>query len=177
MQALDINLLRPQRTPRPLAWWLLLAGVLGLAVVLLDAWSAQQELQAAQAQLERRQRLDRQPGPARPSASSLALSAEQVRAGQRLEAALERPWGALLADLETLPGDRVSLLSLELQADGQRLRLVGEARQMADVVAYVRRLRALPGTRRATLATHELRQEGSVSLLRFTVESQWGPAP
>lgn len=177
MQALDINFLRAQRTPGPLAWSLLLASVLGFAVVLLDAWSAQQELQAAQAQLDRRQRLALPSGPARPSAASLALSAEQVRVGQRLEAALERPWGNLLSDLETLSGDRVALIGLDLQADGQRLRLVGEAAQMADVVAYVRRLRALPATRGAALATHELRQDGAVSVVRFTVESTWGAAP
>jgi Tfp pilus assembly protein PilN len=173
MRALDIDFLRQRPTVPPLAWLLLLAGAIGMALVLLDAAAARDELQAAQEQLERRQRIARAGQPARP-ARAVALSAEQQRAGERLEAALDRPWGPLLADLETLACDRVALIGLELQADGQRLRLVGEARQMADVVAYVRRLRALPSTRRASLSAHEQRQEGNVALVRFTVDAQWG---
>lgn len=176
MRALDIDLLRSRPSVPPLAWLLLIAGVLGLAVVLLDAAAAREELQTAQEQLERRQRIDRAALPARP-ARAVALSAEQLRAGERLEAALDRPWGPLLGDLETLADDRVALLGLEVQADGQRLRLIGEARQMADVVAYVRRLRALPATRRAGLSAHESRLDGAVPLVRFTVDAQWGTAP
>lgn len=176
MRALDIDFIRTRSAPPPLAWLLLLVGAVGLAVVLLDAADARAERQAAQEQLDRRQRIDRTALPARP-ARAVALSAEQVRAGERLEAALDQPWGPLLSDLETLAGDRVALLGMEAQADGQRLRLTGEARQMADVVAYVRRLRDLPGTRRAVLSAHELREEGAVSVLRFTVDAQWGAAP
>lgn len=176
MRPLDIDFLGSHRAPRPLAWVLLLAGVLGLAGVLLDVADAHGDLQAAQEQMERRQRIDRSRQPVRP-ARAVTLSAEQVRASERLEAALDRPWGLLLTDLEAQAGDRVSLLGLEAQADGQRLRLTGEARQMADVVAYVRRLRALPSTRRAVLSAHEARMEGSVALVRFTVDAQWGSAP
>jgi hypothetical protein len=51
--------------------------------------------------------------------------------------------------------------------------MTGEALAMADVVAYIKRLRSLPLTRSAALATHETRRDGQVDVIRFSLDLVW----
>jgi Tfp pilus assembly protein PilN len=53
--------------------------------------------------------------------------------------------------------------------------LTGEARTMADVLAYVGRLGASPGIAAATLSGHEERASGAVRRVRFSLDVTWRP--
>jgi Tfp pilus assembly protein PilN len=65
----------------------------------------------------------------------------------------------------------VALLSIDGQA--QRLRVVGEARDMDAVVAWLGGLRSSPWIAAADLSGHEQRLDGDIRVLRFSVDMRW----
>jgi len=170
VQALRIDFVRRRRFASPLGWLLLLVGAMGLGVVALDHSQAQDELLAVQARAQRQARGSQALALRRDAAP---VSPEAAVATARASSALAKPWDGLLRDLESLRDPRVALLAVEAQADARSLRLTGEARSMADVVAYVNRLRRLPLTRSAVLATHENRRDGEVDVIRFSLDMVW----
>ncbi len=175
MQAMNIDFVRQRRAARPLAWLLLACGLLVTSAVALDWQSAQADWQSAQAQAERQTRQAQAARPARAAAPTVAP--DTLKAGQHIEAALNRPWGLLLSDLESLSAAPVALVGLEAQGEGRVVRLTGEARHMQDVVDYVARLRTLPSARGALLVSHEIRRDEAVEVLRFGVDLDWQAGP
>jgi Tfp pilus assembly protein PilN len=67
----------------------------------------------------------------------------------------------------------VAILGVEAQGQAHSLRVTGEAREMADVVAYVRRLRKSPSIESANLSHHEEKQAGTVKVIRFSLDANW----
>jgi hypothetical protein len=170
VQALQINFVRRRRFASPLGWLLLLVGVIGLGVVVLDYTQAQDELAAVQARSQRLARSDK-PAPARRNAAP--VNPDTTRATVHASAALAQPWDGLLHELESLHDPRVALLSVDAKAEARTLRMTGEALAMADVVAYIKRLRRLPLTRNVALVTHETRRDGQVDVIRFSLDVVW----
>lgn len=175
MSALNIDFVRQRHGPRPLAWLLLACGLLVTAAVALDWRSAQADWQSAQAQAERQARQTQRARPVR--AAAPVVAPDTLQSGQRIASALGQPWDLLLRDLESLSAAPVALVGLEARAQGQGVRLTGEARQMQDAVDYVARLRTLPSTRSASLTSHEIRRDGAVEVLRFSVDMSWQGKP
>lgn len=175
MQAMNIDFVRPRRGPGWLAWLLLASGLLVAGLAAFDWRSAQIEGQFAQAQAERQTRQAQRARPARAAAPTVAP--DTLKAGQLIEAALNRPWGRMLSELESLSAAPVALIGLEAQALGRGVRLTGEARHMQDALDYVARLRTLPSARSALLVSHEIRREGAVDVLRFAVDMDWQVSP
>lgn len=178
--ALDVDFARTRPSLTPLGAVLLVAGACLATVTALDYEDAGTAMARAQQQHERLQRV------ARPAASrATAATTEAGRDATRLQAQLQtqlqgplqRPWDAVLRGIEQHTDDRVALLSLDAQGVAGSLRLTGEARSMAEVVAYVDRLRALPVLRSAELAGHEWRDAQGTPVLRFVLELRWSPQP
>jgi hypothetical protein len=170
VQALQIDFVRRRRLASPLGWLLLLVGLIGLGGVVLDYTQAQDELLAVQARSQRQARIDK-PAPARRPAAP--MNPESSNAAVHASAALTQPWDGLLRELESLNEPRVALLSLDAKAEARTLRVTGEANAMADVVAYIKRLRPSPLTRSAALVTHEIRRDGQVDVIRFSLDVIW----
>lgn len=175
MPAMNLDFVRSRRAVPPLAWALLGTGLLMVSVVALDWRSAQDEWASVEAQAARQQQQTLRARPVRTAAPT--VSSDTLKTAQRIEAALNRPWGRLLSDLETLSAAPVALVGLEAQAEGRLVRLTGEARQMSDVVDYVARLRSLPSARGARLVSHEIRRDAAVEVLRFSVDLDWRVEP
>ena len=142
-------------------------------LALADHWEAKAELRAAQQALQRYADVPR-PRPVAP----VALAApDSARATARAKEAIARPWGTLMRQVETRTPPSVAVLSLNAEGGTSgpgRLRLVGEARSMDDVLAYVEALRAAAPVRRAELSHHEAREAEGVALLRFSIDMDWG---
>jgi Tfp pilus assembly protein PilN len=175
MKALRFDFARATTRPRhpAMAWLLLALGALGAAMALVDHLDAQAQWQLAQQAVQRTAAAPR----ARPVASSAAP--ENTRSTDRARAALARPWGPLMRALEAHTPPAVALLSLDATggtSGGSKLRLIGEARDVADAVAYVEALRSVPLVRGAELSHHERRESQGVALLRFSIDVDWGGA-
>jgi Tfp pilus assembly protein PilN len=90
---------------------------------------------------------------------------------------LQLPWDAVLREIEKSANSSVALLSVEAQGRSRTLRLTGEAKTMAEVVAYTRRLRESPLIAAANVTHHENKDGGPVSLIRFAIEASWNSRP
>lgn len=158
--------------------------VLGLAmlVLLLCAWqwsSLRSERADLQQQLGRMQGLSQPPQVqvAQPQALSSAQKSEIKEANQVLNE-LGRPWPALLLRLEQSASPDVALMAIRPDAAKGRLRLKGEARDVAALLAYLQRLEAVPEMHDVVLDEHELMEkpegEGVGRFIHFGVSARWG---
>ncbi|MDD5297050.1 MAG: PilN domain-containing protein [Rhodocyclaceae bacterium] len=87
---------------------------------------------------------------------------------------LNNPWGRLLSDLAGAGSDDIALLALD--ADGGRgtLRVMGEAKSLDDVLAYVRRLADTGSLPHPELVSHELKKAEEQPVVGFTLRAGWG---
>lgn len=173
--AIDVDFLRSARVASALGWLLLCAGVIASAVVALDHADARAALGQV---LQRQARLERQlraPTAVRAPAPASAGPGGAAPDFAQLQSQLASPWDDPLRALEAHRNPAVALLAIDAQA--QRLRLVGEARDMDAVVAWLEGLRGSPSIAAADLSGHEMRQDGDIGRLRFTVDMRWRVAP
>lgn len=154
---------------------LLGVGVLACATVALNYQAASDDLadlKLQQASLERRvERLSTSAGGGT-AAARLQFSAQAGAAAQQLRT----PWDALLGDLETAlgeSGETVALLGVDPDVPQRQLRITGEARQLADILAFVGRLEATSSLQQPTLAGHQARQSEGVPVVAFTIVAHW----
>lgn len=169
--ALDVDFLRAARAASPIGWLLLCAGVIAAAIVALDHADARDALERVlqrQARLERQLRAPSAPGARAPASAG---AGGDVPDFARVQAQLAMPWDAALRELESHAHPAVALLSIDGQA--QRLRVVGEARDMDAVVAWLGGLRSSPWIAAADLSGHEQRLDGDIRVLRFSVDMRW----
>lgn len=165
---------RPPLRPR---WSMALLGVglLACATVALNYQAANDELAdlaLQRASLERRvERLAASAGGGT-AAAKLQFSAQTVEAAEQLR----KPWDALLGDLEAAvgeSGETVALLSVEPDVTQRQLRITGEARQLGDIAAFVRRLESASSLEQTTLTGHQSRQSEGVPVVAFTIVANW----
>ncbi len=87
--------------------------------------------------------------------------------------ALTLPWNRLLLDLEAAGGEDVALSSLETDAVKGSVRLMGEAKSLADVLAYVARLGVTTSLSGPQLLSQESRQSDGQGVVAFAIEARW----
>lgn len=172
MSPLGIDFVQRRPPASWLGWTLLVAGLLGVALVALDAAQAHEELRSTLERAERQTRTAQ----ARPRNATPALAPAVVTANARAGASLAHPWGRLLKELEQLAEPGIALLGFEAQGAARQLRITAEAKTMAEVVAYVESLRLSPVTRSVVLGSHDVVVQDGVSVIRFTVDVGWGSA-
>ncbi|MEF7612414.1 PilN domain-containing protein [Aquincola sp. MAHUQ-54] len=180
MTALHLDFLHPRRRlPRAglvlLAAGVLLAGGVAWQHGRLAADTAALGERLAQANgLANRSRGPLQaenPAQARAQAQALA------RANTVL-ASLNQPWNGFFQELESVAHRQVTLLSIQPEADGRRVRLGGEARRYEQVLDYVARLEATDGFAQVFLASHAMREGPGGRTVVFTLSADWvGNAP
>jgi Tfp pilus assembly protein PilN len=173
MNALALNFVRQRRYVSPLGLMLLAAGLLSAALVAQDFLEAQAELQRTQQHQARLQRTLQAP---RSRVAARPASREDANVVGSVATQLNLPWNALLNEIDLLVDPAVVVLSVEAQGQSHSLRLTGEAREMTDVVAYMRRLRKSPSIESAYLSHHEERQAGAAKLIRFSLDAKWRSA-
>ena len=161
----DFNFASERAGYPPLAWLLLLIGVVA-NVMIADRYAVAEEEHAV---LERRiARLERRLAPvAAPTAA-----AQKSALAERRQTPLF-PWEAALATLETAIDRDIALLALESDAAAGSTRLSGEARDIDHILAFAERLRAAPAVRRALLAAHDTRQTPAGAATGFILQIDW----
>jgi hypothetical protein len=174
MQALAINWVARPRRITAVGALLALAGLLCAAFMAMDFLDADSEQTAL---LERQGRATQGDSPkkrsyveAEPLARDAALTAAQI------DAQLQLPWNEFLQAIESSRLASVALLGVEAQGSTRVLHLVGEAKEIEDVLAYVKKLRASPALHDVYLAGQEEKLVGGVKVIRFTLDATWGSA-
>jgi Tfp pilus assembly protein PilN len=163
---------------RPHSWLALVvcvAGIVAVLIALADLVDAREELALADARLLRLQQRQKLGQNLQRRGDTAAQTAVETPALRNIVTRLNMPWNGMLQELEQQADASVALLSIESQGQGRSLRLTGEARTMADVLAYVGRLGASPGIAAATLSGHEERASGAVRRVRFSLDVTWRP--
>jgi hypothetical protein len=174
MQALAINWAARPRRITTVCLLLALVGLLcaiGVGLDYLDADAEQTALMARQSRVSKGDApKKRSYVESEPLARDAALTAAQI------DTQLQLPWNDFLQAIESSNMPSVALLGVEAQGSARVLHLVGEAKEIEDVLAYVKKLRASPALHDVFLAGQEEKLVGAVKVIRFTVDATWGAA-
>ena len=195
-----MNRLELDFAPRSARYWWARAGVvlrvallvpaLVLAAGLWWAMALHTERLQLQAAMPRAQSLAAQALPERTAQSTKgaqAPDAAQTQAMNQALLALNRPWSALWDALERVsnaPGVRVAILEMRPDAAvvdpsvgaTQGLRLLAESKSSAQMLGFMRQLRAEPFFESAVLISHQVNAQDPNQPLRFEVTLRWAQA-
>ena len=138
-------------------------------IALIGSWMSLQTARATEAGLALRiAALER--APARPAARPATHADDTARlARARIAGQLAYSWQPGFEALEAARSHKIALVSLDAVQAKSQLKLVAEARQLADAIAYIDALQQQPGVRRVELLQHELRADDAQKPLRVTL--------
>ncbi|CAD5108983.1 pilus assembly protein [Zestomonas carbonaria] len=174
MRALDLDFQR-QRLASPPGWGLLAAGLLLAGAGLLG----QAQIATATAEQERElQRLERQlrgGGVSQASLSPAENRAQEANLAEmrRVTAQMNLPWEALLSTLESQRLEDIALLSLTPDARKRQVRISAEARDLAAMLDFHRRLEQSAALRDVSLLNHEIVAQAKGQPIRFNLLATW----
>lgn len=95
-------------------------------------------------------------------------------ARQRIAAQLAYTWQPAFDTLAAARSNKIALVSLDAVQAKSQVKLVAEARQLADAVEFVDALQQQPGVKRAALFQHEVQRTTKEHPVRFTVVVELG---
>lgn len=146
---------------------LLLIGALALAWT-AEQWVAARDSEArlASAMLKLKQR------PKPTHVVSRADTAAQV-ARERITAELNAGWQPAFDALAATRSSKIALLSLDAVHAKRQIKLIAEARHLADAVAFIEALQQQPGILRAALTQHEIEKDADQKPVRFQATVEW----
>lgn len=152
-----------------LAWGLLVAGALAFAFAADGFADANGKNERLAGQVER---LKRKAKSMAAIASAGSSAAPKARMAARSESP-RPPWDSLLREIELAADARVALLSLDTDAAAGRTRIVGEAKNIDDVLGFADRLRGSPLVDGVILLGHESRKGHAIPVVGFTLQLDW----
>jgi Tfp pilus assembly protein PilN len=153
--------------PIAAAWLLLVLGIIAMAIVADNFAAVGADTDRLERQAERFQR------------KSKTLVSDHRKPEPEKSAVVVRrqgdafPWDSVLTELELAVDSHVALLGLNTEVAARRTMLTGEARNIDDVLAFAARLRESPLVREAFLVSHEVRRDGPVPVVAFSVQVLW----
>ncbi|HSV70550.1 MAG TPA: hypothetical protein VLI72_10580 [Methylibium sp.] len=166
-----------RRAPLPRgrwAGWLALLAAALLAAVVAQRYGEIDERRAAAEQRHellaaRRQGAAAQRAVAPPDPRTLAA----LQRARLIIDELALPWLGLLDAVESADAAGLGLLSLQPNARDRSVRLVGEARTLAEVLAYVERLAAQPALQQVHLLGYKSLVRDGANIVSFQVAATW----
>ena len=111
----------------------------------------------------------------RPAAHPVKHTADAAqRTRSQVSAQLAYSWQPAFEALAAGRSGKIALVSLDAVQSTSRLKLVAEARHLADAIAFIDTLQQQPGIRRVELLQHELQADDAQKPLRFTILVELG---
>lgn len=165
------------RRPGWVGWLMLVCGITAALAVVFENDVLEARLADEQHRVTRiKYSVDRD-GEGR-KATYAPVTIQESRAAVAASRAQSRDWAALFSALEEAAADPgLAMLSVDQEAVKGELRLAGEARNLPDVFAFVRRLEESGVVRNARLASYEFHVNGSVQVVGFTLSAHWEAKP
>lgn len=172
--ALQLDFKRPPAARARGVGWLVLALAVPVVVLSAQAYSrstaAWERAQDRHAHLQGRLRVSETP---RVSAAPDAATVLAVRRANAVIDQLSVPWDDLFAAIEAADARGLGVLSLTPNARDRTLRLAGEARSMAELLAYVDRMAAQPALQQVHLLGYGSTARDGVPVVSFTLAATW----
>ena len=156
-------------------------GKLGIALALAGsvalgwAWTNLQAARATEAGLALRIAALEQARPraAEKPATRAGTAADATQALVRSQ--LDFSWQPAFDALAAAHSSKIALVSLDAVQAKSHIKLVAEARQLADAVEFIEALQQQPGIRRAALTQHEVQSDDPEKPVRFNLLLELGP--
>jgi nitrate reductase NapAB chaperone NapD len=92
---------------------------------------------------------------------------------ERITAELNAGWQPAFDALAATRSSQIALLSLDAVHAKRQIKLVAEARRLADAVAFIEALQQQPGILRAALTQHEIETDADQKPVRFQATLEW----
>lgn len=166
MARLDFDFHARAARPSLLSLILLAAGVLAAGW----SWHVWQTARDTQAGLALQIAALEKPAPRK--VAKPAVRGDEAR--QRIAAQLNYAWQPVFDTLAAARSNKVAFISLDAVQAKSQVKLVAEARQLADAVEFVDALQQQPGVKRAALFQHEVQRAPQEHPVRFTVVVELG---
>lgn len=170
MAHLDFDFQPPSTHPSVWGAVLLLVGIIALGASLVNMQQAHQvhatrvqQMTALEQTLQKRR-----PPRTQSTSRSTADDATQL-ATARVRSNLDYSWQPAFVALQATFTKKIALISLEGSQAKKQLRIIGEARQLADAVAYANQLGQQKGVLRTALLQHEMQEWDAQHPVRFTL--------
>lgn len=171
MARLDFDFHAQPSRPGKLGMALALAGCVALGW----AWNNLQAARATEAGLATRIAALEQARP-RAAAKPATRANTAADATQALvRAQLDFSWQPAFDALAAARSSKIALVSLDAVQAKSHIKLVAEARQLADAVEFIEALQQQPGIRRAALTQHEVQSDDPEKPVRFNLLLELGP--
>jgi Tfp pilus assembly protein PilN len=171
MQALSLDYERKPARRSRLGILLLLLGLTALLIVGDLAVEAHREKAEFESTLAR---TDRKRVPVvRGSERETKRTAEEMKIADNIAGRLTLPWADLFDALETRSNNTVALLALEPDLSKRVLRITAEAKNKADMLAYVARLSEDRRLLNVHLMDHQMQAQTPGEPVRFSVQASW----
>ena len=165
MARLDFDFHAQPPRPGVLAIGLALAGV----TAVVWSWMNLQAVRATEAGLAMRIAALQQ-SPTHPVVKPATRADDAARGTRaRVAAQLAYSWQPAFDALAAAHSGKIALVSLDAVQANAKLRLVAEARQLADAIAYINVLQQQPGIRRVELLQHEVQADDAQKPLRVNI--------
>lgn len=160
------------RSPYQVHWIGALAVVVGTIVLSAAIWRHERWQQNVEDKREEIAELTRKVSDEPPPEARADTPEKQQEARRAVAVAdqLTLPWDKLFADLEKAKDHSISLVQIQPEPSRRRVRLVIEARQLTDVLAYISRLDDTASFHATLLANHELDAQRGV---RAVIVAEW----
>lgn len=175
MAALHFDFQTPSTRPTFWGGLLLLLGLVALGASLFEMQQTRQEYEARVKELAGLEQILQQRKPVRRAATRSTIADAEQLARARVRASLDYSWQPAFAALQAAFTPKVALVSLEGSQAKKQLRVVGEARQLADAVAYANTLGLQPGVLGTALLQHEMQERDAQHPVRFTLLLEMRP--
>ena len=171
MQALSLDYERKPRRGSRLGLLVLLLGLIAVLVVADLAVEANREKTESESMLTRG---DRKRVPVvRGAERDTKRTAEEMKIADSIAGRLTLPWADLFDALESSSNNTVALLALEPDLPKRVLRITAEAKNKADMLAYVGRLSEDSRLLNVHLMDHQLQAQTPGEPVRFSVQASW----
>lgn len=176
--ALHLDFRRPATSRgRWIGWGALMAAVLGVVAVSAAYSDVAQAHALAQSRHDHFEARSNQRLQLRDLSRRAATPDAQTQADiRRANAVIDRlvvPWDELFNALEDADARGLGLLSLAPNARDRTVQLVGEARTMDELLAYVERLAMQSSLRQVHLLSYSVAAHDGVPVVSFTLAATW----
>ncbi|MFA6971933.1 MAG: PilN domain-containing protein [Gallionella sp.] len=109
--------------------------------------------------------------------TNTALTALEIKHANEVLQQLTLPWGKLFQAIESSSDKQVALLAMDPDAEKHVVKISGEAKNIAAVLDYIKRLAAQEVFSSVYLQSHQIQQLDPEKPVRFVLLAAWKVSP
>lgn len=170
MRPLSLDYLR-EPPSSPAGYGLLAAGLLAAALVVFAHLGFSRQVETYKQMAANV--AGTQAGPVRALPAAVKSEQEALNNARQVVDHLAVPWGRLFGALEQIEEKDVALLTIAPNVQKRQIRIYAEAKNLAAMVSYHRRLEENPDFEMVSLTEHEVQVQDPQKPVRFNITATW----